>query len=269
MIKKDILNLTVSDFSSLFTIHYPLSTVIHLAARAGVRPSLENPKLYERVNIGGTLHLLELMKLLKIRHMIFASSSSVYGNTPAPFAEDAECFPLSPYGVTKRAGELFCQTYSKLYDFRITCLRFFTVYGPRNRPDMAAYKFLDAIVHGNPITIYGKQTMRDFTYVDDIVDGIMTVLEKLTARKIPSFSMMNLGNSKPVTVVSFIKELERLTEKEVVQTYKSLPPGEMVKTHADISRAKRLLGWSPKIPLSIGLDKLWRWYEASVLSERY
>jgi UDP-glucuronate 4-epimerase len=268
LIEKNILDLSVPDISSLITNHQSPITLIHLAARAGIRPSLEAPELYERVNIGGTLRLLELMKSLKIRRMIFGSSSSVYGNATVPFSENVECFPLSPYGVTKRAAELFCQTYARHYDMRIACLRFFTVYGPRNRPDMAAYKFLDAIIHERPIAVYGKNTMRDFTYVEDIVDGISMTLKELTTGNLSDFSIMNLGNSKPVSVLSFVRNLERVTGKKAVLKSQSLPSGEMLKTHANISRAKHLLNWSPKTPLPAGLTKLWQWYQSSVMSEQ-
>ena len=268
LIEKDICLLSPSDIP-LSLILYPLSlVVIHLAARAGVRPSLTNPELYERVNIGGTLHLLELMKSMNVHRMIFGSSSSVYGNAAIPFSEDVDCVPLSPYGVTKRAGELFCQAYLTLYDMRIVCLRFFTVYGPRNRPDMAAYKFLDALNLGRPIRTYGKTTMRDFTFVDDIVDGILQTLRKLTSGSPPNFSILNLGNSKPVSVFTFIKHLERITGKNAILENRPLPSGEMIRTHADVSRAQHILHWSPNTSLPKGLEKLWQWYQSSVLSDR-
>lgn len=263
LIEKDIRKLTVSDIPSSFALHSSSFLVIHLAARAGVRASIVHPFLYEQVNYAGTLHLLELMKELGIKHMIFGSSSSVYGDlNKVPFSESDENWPISPYGVTKRASELLCYAYTKLYDFNVMCLRFFTVYGPRNRPDMAAYSFMKAIDEGKEIKLYGKQTSRDFTYVDDIVDGIVRSMKHIMASD-RGFNVINLGNSSPVTVLKFVQTLEKVVGKRALLSFQSLPPGDMAKTYADIAKARKILDWKPGTPLGQGLKKLWNWYRVS------
>lgn len=240
-----------------------IDLVIHLAARAGVRGSLRHPFLYEKVNYAGTLHVLELMREFGIKHMIFGSSSSVYGDlNKIPFSESDENWPISPYGVTKRAGELLCYTYTKLYDFNVMCLRFFTVYGPRNRPDMAAYSFMKAIDEEKEIKLYGKQTSRDFTYVDDIVDGIVRSMKHIMASD-RGFNVINLGNSSPVTVLEFVQTLEKVIGKKALLSFQPLPPGDMKKTYADITKARKVLDWKPSTPLGQGLKKLWDWYRVS------
>lgn len=237
-----------------------IDVIIHLAARAGVRGSLQHPFLYEKVNYAGTLHVLELMRELEVKNMIFGSSSSVYGNlNKVPFSESDDNWPISPYGVTKRAGELLCHAYTKLYNFNIVCLRFFTVYGPRNRPDMAAHSFMKNIDEGKEIQLYGKQTSRDFTYVGDIVDGIIRSLAYLAASRC-QFDVINLGNSAPVTVLKFVQILEKVIGKKARISLRALPPGDLKKTYADIAKAKHLLKWKPKTSLEEGLTKLWRWY---------
>jgi len=271
LIKKNILNLDKDLFDSV-----EIDLIIHLAARAGVRPSIKDPLLYEKVNCEGTLKILELMKELKIKKMIFGSSSSVYGNLDkVPFQEDSPTQPISPYGVTKRAGELMCQTYSQLYGMQILALRFFTVYGPRNRPDMAAYKFTKAINEGKVIEIYGKGTARDFTYVDDIVEGITRAIGFLHSRnevapavrsgseRTSWFEIINLGNSSPVTVEEFIKKIEKIVSKKAKVKQTKLPPGDVRQTYADISKAKKLLNWEPKIKLEKGLEKFGKWFKSS------
>lgn len=238
-----------------------IDLVIHLAARAGVRGSLVHPFLYEKVNYAGTLHVLELIRNLRIKKIIFGSSSSVYGNlNKVPFKETDENWPISPYGVTKRAGELLCHAYSKLFDISVICLRFFTVYGPRNRPDMAAFRFMEAINKGNEIKLYGKSTLRDFTFVNDIVDGIIRAINKIMPSP-PRFEIINLGNSSPVSILEFVHTLERIVGKEAKIILSKLPPGDMEKTFADIRKAKRLLAWEPSTPLAAGLKKLWQWYK--------
>ena len=239
-------------------IPYPLS-LIHLAARAGVRASINQPLLYEKVNVGGTLHLLELAKKLRVKKFIFGSSSSVYGNnTPAPFREDSPCDqPISPYAATKRGAELLCYTYHHLYKIPITILRFFTVYGPRNRPDMAAFKFTDSVAKGKKIEIYGSGTSRDYTFVDDIVNGIMASLNLSK----PQFNVINLGNSSPFPLREFIAAIESTVGKKAILRPKPLPAGDVNATYSDISRAKTLLGWQPKTDLQTGLRRLWEWYK--------
>lgn len=263
LLEKDIKNITTHDIflTTQLSGHLTIDCVIHLAARAGVRASIENPFLYEQVNYAGTLHILELMKELGIKNIIFGSSSSVYGDlNHVPFSESDENWPISPYGVTKRAGELLCYAYTKLYNFNIVCLRFFTVYGPRNRPDMAAYSFMKAIDEQKEIKLYGRQTSRDFTYVGDIVDGIVCAI-KYSESSNCGFDIINLGNSTPVTVIKFVQTLEKIIGKKALVSFQTLPPGDMKKTCANINKAKRLLKWKPKIPLGEGLQYLWEWYK--------
>ena len=259
LITKDICKLTADDLpSSLFPLPSSL-VVVHLAARAGVRASINQPLLYEKVNVAGTLHLLELAKKLSVKHFIFGSSSSVYGNnTPAPFREDSPCDqPISPYAATKRSAELLCHTYSKLYNIPMTALRFFTVYGPRNRPDMAAFKFIDAIANEKPIETYGSGTSRDYTYIGDIINGIMAALNLAN----PRFNIINLGNSSPVPLRKFIAAIESTIGKKAILSSKPIPPGDVNITYADISLAKKLLNWQPETSLQEGLYRLWKWYK--------
>lgn len=258
LIKKDISNLTIKQFNN-----ETIDTIIHLAARAGVRASIRQPILYEKVNVGGTLKMLELAKELKVKHFIFGGSSSVYGNnTPVPFYEDATCDqPISPYAATKRAGELLCFTYSNLYKIPTTILRFFTVYGPRNRPDMAAFKFMDSIVKGKPIDFYGQNTSRDYTFVDDIVDGILSAINLIP----DNFEIFNLGNSSPTKLSEFIKTIETITGKKAILVKKELPQGDVQTTYADISKAEKILKWKPKVSLQNGIAKLWEWHTSKIL----
>lgn len=257
LIEKDIispdLHLTIKQFSNL-----AIDCLVHLAARAGVRASINQPLLYEKVNVAGTLSLLELAKKLSVKHFIFGSSSSVYGNnTPVPFREDAQCDqPISLYAATKRGAEFLCYTYHKLYKIPVTILRFFTVYGPRNRPDMAAFKFTDFIAKGKPIETYGAGTSRDYTYIDDIVNGIMATLKL----KNPHFNIINLGNSSPTGLSEFIRTIEKTVGKKAILVKKELPQGDVQNTYADISKAKKILKWKPKISLKNGIARLWEWY---------
>lgn len=260
LIKKDICQLTLNDLPSSFFLHPSSLSVIHLAARAGVRSSIKEPLLYEKVNVGGTLNMLEIARKLKVEQFIYGSSSSVYGNsTPAPFREDAPCDqPISPYGATKRAGELLCRTYSSLYHLPMTVLRFFTVYGPRNRPDMAMLKFIDALAKGLSIDVYGDSTSRDYTFVDDIVDGIV---KTLSAPGLTGFGTFNLGNSSPVSLATLISVIQKVTGKKADIRHRPLPPGDVNQTYADITRAKDLLGWTPQTDIRAGIKLLWAWYQ--------
>jgi UDP-glucuronate 4-epimerase len=232
--------------------------IIHLAARAGVRPSLEQPLLYERVNVRGTMVLLEMARRSGIGKFVFASSSSIYGiANQVPFSEtDAENQPISPYAATKIAGEKICFTYSHLYNIRVSCLRFFTVYGPRQRPDLAIHKFADLIERGKPIPKFGDGTRgRDYTFCRDIVSGIVAALHYDC-----DFDVFNLGNSHPVDLNTLICTLERsLGKRAIIET---LPdqPGDVPITYADISKAQRLLGYSPQTPFQKGIDEFVAWY---------
>lgn len=233
--------------------------IIHLAARAGVRPSIEDPLLYQKVNVEGTINLLELAKLYKVPHFIYASSSSVYGNQEkVPFSE-ADCVnePVSPYAATKKASEMLCYTYAHLHKIKMTCLRFFTVYGPKGRPDMAPYLFTEAITKGSAINKFGDGTSsRDYTYIDDVIDGIMKAIDKPF-----DFEVINLGNNNPVKLNEFIKTLENITGKTMKINQMEMQPGDVMRTYADVSKAKKLLDWEPSIKLEDGLKELVEWYK--------
>lgn len=233
-------------------------SVIHLAARAGVRPSLREPILYEDVNCIGTLRLLEAARRHGPRIFVFGSSSSVYGiNRKVPFAEDDRVdLPISPYATTKRAGELLCFNYHHLYDLKISCLRFFTVYGPAQRPEMAIHKFTDLLARDEPIPLYGDGgSRRDYTYVDDIVDGIEAALDLA-----PDFEIFNLGGAETTALSDLVRWLAE--ELAVTPRIEYLPdqPGDVPITYADVSKAARMLGYSPKVPIRQGLERFVEWY---------
>lgn len=238
---------------------YDIDIVIHLAARAGVRGSIEHILDYRDTNIIGTINLLELCKIHNIKNFIYASSSSVYGNNAKiPFNEDDDVNqPISPYATTKRTCELFCYTYHNLCKINTLILRFFNVYGPRNRPDMAHFTFTKAIFEGTLIKKYGDGSVsRDYTYIDDIVEGIALSLNKNLG-----FEIINLGNNQPVTLTRMIETLETYTGKKAVTQDAPLPAGDVVRTYADISKAKKMLGWEPKTSYEEGVKKLVEWYK--------
>lgn len=233
-------------------------SVIHLAARAGVRPSLRQPILYEDVNCIGTLRLLEAARRHGPRIFVFGSSSSVYGiNRKVPFAEDDRVdLPISPYATTKRAGELLCFNYHHLYDLKVSCLRFFTVYGPAQRPEMAIHKFTDLLARDEPIPLYGDGgSHRDYTYIDDIVDGIEAALDLA-----PDFEIFNLGGAETTALSDLVRWLAE--ELAVTPRIEYLPdqPGDVPITYADVSKAARMLGYSPKVPIRQGLKRFVEWY---------
>lgn len=233
-----------------------IDAILHLAARAGVRASIENPLIYVKTNAEGTLNLLEMAKKFKVKKFVFASSSSVYGLTKVPFSENSELNPISPYAATKISAELLCKTYHNLYKIPTVCLRLFTVYGPRGRPDMAPYKFMKLILEGKEIPLYGDgSSKRDYTYVSDIIDGIMLSLEKDFA-----FEIINLGNSSPVELKKFISILEKHIGKKAKIKQLEEQKGDMPITYANISKAKRLLGFKPKTSLELGIKKMVAWY---------
>lgn len=241
--------------------------VIHLAARAGVRPSIEQPRLYEQVNIAGTVNLLDLCKEFRVQRLIFGSSSSVYGATSrAPFSEDqAGLRPISPYAATKLAGELLCYTYSHLYRLPVIALRFFTVYGPRQRPDLAIHKFVARLEAGKPLPIFGDgETGRDYTYVDDIVAGVLAALEyDFSSTDGAPFEICNLGNSQPVKLSELVCLLERATGKKAIVQREAPQQGDVPLTWADVSKAGKLLGYRPQTTLEEGLRKFVAWYRAA------
>lgn len=241
--------------------------IIHLAARAGVRPSIEQPELYEQVNVAGTVNLLELAREFRVSRFVFGSSSSVYGaSSSAPFSEaNFDLRPISPYAATKLAGELFGHTYAHLYKLPVICLRFFTVYGPRQRPDLAIHKFVARIEKGQAIPIFGDgESGRDYTYVDDIVAGVISALNyNFPATGNPPFEIFNLGNSHPVKLGELVRMLERATGKQAVIQRESMQQGDVPLTWADIAKAGRLLGYQPQTALEEGLRKFVAWYRGT------
>nr|CCA26087.1 conserved hypothetical protein [Albugo laibachii Nc14] len=233
-------------------------SIIHLAARAGVRPSIENPLLYIQANITATTVLLEACRRFHVQKFIYASSSSVYGGSnKTSFSEsDSVDHPISPYAATKKSCELLAYTYHNLYQMNCIGLRFFTVYGPRGRPDMAPFKFVDCIARGEKIKQFGDGTSsRDYTYIDDIVDGILLSLDKATG-----YELFNLGNGNPILLRQFISIIEQLIGKKADVDVVSNQPGDVHRTCADISKAKRMLGYEPMTSLKVGLQKTWEWY---------
>lgn len=241
--------------------------IIHLAARAGVRPSIEAPLTYERVNVGGTLNLLELCRELNIRKFVFGSSSSVYGaSSKAPFSEDhIEGRPISPYAATKLSGELFCYTYAHLFGIEVICLRFFTVYGPRQRPDLAIYKFTSQIEGARPIRVFGDGTSgRDYTHVEDIVTGILAALNYDPPRRGQAiFEVFNLGNSHPVTLAELLELLEKITGKKAIRQQGPSQPGDVPLTWANIEKARNVLNYYPKIDLEHGIQDFVSWFRSA------
>lgn len=234
-----------------------IDLVIHLAAKAGIRPSIADPKEYYDVNVIGTLNLLEAMRKYDVKKMIFASSSSVYGiNSRKMFSEtDNVDFPISPYAATKKAGELLCNTYHHLYDFDIFCLRFFTVYGARQRPDLAIHKFTDRILNNQPIDIYGDGTSsRDYTYIDDIINGIVFSIEKLKG-----YEIINLGESRTISLNKMVETLEKYLKRKAIKNLLPLQHGDVISTCADILKAKELLGYSPKWKFEDGIQEFIKW----------
>ncbi|MHB8482685.1 MAG: GDP-mannose 4,6-dehydratase [Nitrospiria bacterium] len=230
-----------------------IDRIVHLAARAGVRPSIQDPLLYEEVNLKGTLNLLELSRKKSVKQFIFASSSSVYGgNVKIPFSEtDPVDLPISPYAATKKAGELFCCTYHHLYKIPVTCLRFFTVYGPRQRPEMAIHLFARAIFEEKPLPLFGDGTIkRDFTYIDDIIDGVILALNTPF-----DYEIFNLGESETTSIKRVIELLSKFIGKPAKVDYLPSAPGDMLVTYADTSKARHQLGYAPKIPIEQGVFK--------------
>jgi UDP-glucuronate 4-epimerase len=232
--------------------------ILHLAAMAGVRPSIEQPAHYVKVNLDGTTHLLQAAVENKVSKFVFASSSSVYGNNPkVPFSEeDSVENPISPYAATKRAGELICHTYWHLYKLPIFCLRFFTVFGPRQRPDLAINKFTRLISQGKPIPFFGDgSTSRDYTFVADIVDGILASIEKCDRYRI-----YNLGGSHPVSLTEMVQAIEQAVGKPAIIDRKPAQPGDVERTFADVSRASQELGYAPKVSFLEGIRRFVAWY---------
>jgi UDP-glucuronate 4-epimerase len=236
-----------------------IDLVVHLAARAGVRPSIINPLLYQDVNIRGTNVLLEACKEYGIKEFVFASSSSVYGeNQRIPFTEeDLDIQPISPYGATKRAGELFCYSYHHLYGMNIACLRIFTAYGPRQRPEMAIHKFTRLIDEGGKIPVYGDgSSRRDYTYIDDLIDGILGVI-----RYHEGFEIYNLGESQTISLRELIRLIEEAFGKRADIEMLEFQAGDVSVTFADITKAERMLKYQPKVKMKQGIKRFVEWYK--------
>jgi UDP-glucuronate 4-epimerase len=232
--------------------------VVHLAARAGVRPSIDYPKLYEEVNVQGTINLLESCREFGIKSFVFASSSSVYGgNSKVPFSEEDRVeTPISPYGTTKRAGELFCYSYHHLFNINITCLRYFTVYGPRQRPEMAIHRFTRLIDGSEMVPMYGDgQSMRDYTYIDDIIDG---TLEAISRNK--GYEIYNLGESCTIRLIDLIRMLEETLGKKAIIEGWPEQRGDMPITYANIEKARKKLGYTPRVSMEEGIGRFVEWY---------
>ena len=235
-----------------------IDSIVHLAARAGVRPSIESPLAYAMTNIIGTINILEMMKKYGVKRMSMASSSSVYGNCKADkFSEDLKVTePISPYAATKSADEQICYTYHHLYDLEIYMLRFFTVFGPRQRPDLAINKFTKLIMDDKPIDMYGDgSTMRDYTYIDDIIDGIISSLNYDQTK----YEIFNLGGGSPVTLKEMISTIEEVLDKKAKINQLPMQPGDVDKTVSDISKAQRLLNYHPNTSFKDGVRKFIEW----------
>lgn len=274
---KDIKKLNISDFENNPHFHLldidlaktsskeiaekikePVDVIVHLAAKAGVRPSIMNPLSYQQANVIGLQNLLDFAKETNCKQFVFASSSSVYGiNDHYPWREDEQLLPISPYAMTKLAGEMLGHVYSKLFDIRFIGLRFFTVYGPGQRPDLAIHKFTKTILNDKPIGMYGDgTTSRDYTYVDDTVQGIIGAMKYDKTK----FEVVNLGNNYSVSLKELISSIEKVTGKKAIIEQMPEQPGDVPKTFADISKAKDLFGYDPQTKLNEGLQKFYNWF---------
>jgi len=232
--------------------------IIHLAAKAGVRPSIEDPVGYYKSNVQGTLNLLEQCKKHHIKKYIFASSSSVYGNNEkVPFSEtDVVDYPISPYAATKKAGELLCHNYHHLYDIDVFCLRFFTVYGPRQRPDLAIHKFFKLIAQNKSIPVFGDgSTSRDYTYIDDILDGILKSIER-----VKGYEIINLGESKTIPLKDLVGSIEKIVGKEIKKEHLPMQPGDVTKTWANVDDLIRDYDYQPNTSIEKGVREFVAWY---------
>jgi len=243
------------------TVSEPIDAIVHLAARAGVRPSILNPLSYQQANVLGLQNLLDFAREKNIKQFIFASSSSVYGvNDHFPWREEEQLLPISPYAMTKLAGEMLGHVYSKLFAIRFIALRFFTVYGPGQRPDLAIHKFTKSILNDKSISMYGDgSTSRDYTYIDDTVQGILAACQYNQT----NFEVINLGNNYSISLKELIKSIENVIGKKAVIEQLSEQPGDVPKTFADISKAKRLLSYEPTTKLDEGLRKFYKWFVAN------
>ena len=249
----------------VFQRYGPFDAVVHLAARAGVRPSIADPVGYEQANITGTLHLLnEAVEAKPVPKFVFGSSSSVYGNNPKiPFSEtDSVDNPISPYAATKKAGELICHTYHHLYGLPVYCLRLFTVFGPRQRPDLAIHKFARKILAGEPIQMFGDgTTSRDYTYIDDIVFGIRRAVERCEG-----YEIINLGSKHPIQLKQMIDAVAAACGKEPAIEELPMQPGDVNRTFADVAKVGKLLDYEPKMPFDEGVHRFVEWLKGTLAS---
>ncbi|MGN4484076.1 NAD-dependent epimerase [Bacillus cereus group sp. MYBK5-1] len=262
-------DLTDKEYLERLFVENEINIVINLAAQAGVRYSIENPDAYIQSNVVGFLNILEMCRHHKVEHLLYASSSSVYGaNKKIPFStEDQVDNPVSLYAATKKSNELMAHTYSHLYNVPTTGLRFFTVYGPYGRPDMAYFSFTKAITEGKSIKVFNEGDMyRDFTYIDDIVDGIIKLLENspvLNNKELP-YKVYNIGNNKPVKLLDFIQAIESAVGKEAVKEYYPMQPGDVYQTYADVSDLISDVGFKPDTPIQDGISEFVKWYKNQV-----
>ena len=260
----DITNMVILD--EVFQ-KYKIDTVIHLAAMAGVRPSIENPMLYEKVNVRGTMNILELMKKYSIKKFICASSSSVYGNNEkVPFSEtDNVDKAISPYAATKKSCEIIGHSYHHLYNIDTIMLRFFTVYGPGQRPDLAIHKFTKLIFEDKEIPFFGDgDTQRDYTYIDDIIDGVLKSVN-YAENNTGVYEIFNLGESQTISLKEMVATIEKITGKKALLNKLPMQPGDVNRTFADISKAKEILGYDPKTQFEDGIRNFVEWYKNSIL----
>lgn len=267
--KHNFLKLDLNDSENLNTLFSKekFDLVCNMAAQAGVRYSIENPGVYIKSNIDGFFNILEACRLYPVKHLVYASSSSVYGmNDKIPFSiEDKTDNPVSLYAATKKSNELMAYTYSHLYNIPVTGLRFFTVYGPWGRPDMAYYKFTDTIMNDKPIQVFNNgEMLRDFTYIDDVIEGIVASVNNIPQKKIPysaSHALYNLGNNSPVKLLDFIETLENCLGKTAKKEFLEMQAGDVTVTAADIELTKQYLAWEPKTDIKEGLIKFTEWYK--------
>ena len=259
LIRTDLASISGTELASL--IHEPVDAIVHLAAKAGIRPSIENPVGYQQANVIGLQNMLDFAKAKSIRQFVFASSSSVYGiNDHYPWKEDEQLMPISPYASTKLSGEMMGHVYHKLFGIRFLALRFFTVYGPGQRPDLAIHKFTKALLKGKPVTMFGDgSTSRDYTFVGDTVKGIIGAIKYERS----DFEIVNLGNNYTVSLKELIAAIEEMTGKQAIIEQYPDQAGDVPKTFADISKAKELFGYNPQTKLKDGLGKFYEWFIAN------
>ncbi len=256
--------LDITNHGALLDFTPESAIVVHLAAKAGVRPSIENPMRYQDVNVRGTQNMLDVAKRKNCKQFVFASSSSVYGVSPTtPWSEsDSVLLPISPYAATKIAGELLGHVYAHLYNIRFLALRFFTVIGPAQRPDLAIHKFIDAIENGKELTLYGAgNTERDYTYVGDVLEAIHAAMHYAGSQ----YEVFNIGNNRPVTLLNLVKTIEKVAGKTAKIKHFPEQPGDVPITYANIGKAQEKLGYAPKTSLEDGVRAFVEWYKTKAL----